>query len=320
MIENSESRRARAAKTVFAREMYVAAIAIVLLCALSWGLYAKSQAVSALQPVVTNMEEQIAAYIDEVATLQGLLAGLEEKMVKDEEQSKALINALRQEIAVLQKRATTAVPKINTDKIAYLTFDDGPLAAVSQILDVLKEYNVKATFFVNGRDYDYALRMYKRMVAEGHAIGNHTYSHEYDKIYSSVSGFVAEVEQLQDLITQTTGVTPEILRFPGGSDNKMSFTYSGKDLMPTLTRVVQAMGMQYFDWNVSSASASTLATAESVYESVINGCKGKNVVNILFHETNVVAEALPAIIEELTEQGYTFASLTKSSYSIQFLR
>ncbi|MDP3487162.1 MAG: polysaccharide deacetylase family protein, partial [Bacillota bacterium] len=210
--------------------------------------------------------------------------------------------------------------KATTGKIAYLTFDDGPLAATAQILNVLKEHDVKATFFVNGRDSDYALHMYKRMVAEGHAVGNHTYSHEYDKVYSSVSGFIAEVEQLQMLVYETTGIAPEILRFPAGSDNRVSFRYSGRDLMPTLTRVVRAMGMQYFDWNVTSGSANAAATAESVYTSVIDGCQGKSVVNILFHESRVVALALPSIIEELKLQGYSFAALTTTSPAMQFLR
>lgn len=319
--------RARATRAASSREIAIIAVAILLVIVSSWGFYTKSMDVNTLQPVVGDLEEQLDSYSSKISELNALLAQLEEQIAHDEQEYKETTNVLRQEIEALKKRlygtglGNTSLPQSTLPgKTAYLTFDDGPLAATAQILDILKEHDVKATFFVNGRDSDYALRMYKRMANEGHAIGNHSYSHEYNKVYKSIGAFVNEVEQLQDLIYQTTGKTPEVLRFPGGSDTRVSVIHSGRDLMPTLTKIVQVMGLQYFDWNVTSASASVSATAESIYNSVIDGCQGKNTVNILFHETRLVAEALPAIIEELKEQGYVFATLTRNSPVVQFLR
>ena len=317
----NDSRLQRMAKALGTKEAAIVAIAVLLAMLSSWGYYLRSVEVSKLSSHLEVIVAQGSNQAESLSELNGLLADLETQMALDEQQYSEITGALRQEIDALKRRPSVIGPSIaTTGKIAYLTFDDGPLTATADILDVLKEHDVKATFFVNGRDSNYALRMYKRMVAEGHAIGNHTYSHEYDKVYTSVSGFIAEVEQLQMLLYEATDIAPEILRFPAGSDNRVSFGYSGKDLMPTLIRVVRAMGMQYFDWNVTSGSASAAATTESVYDSVISGCQERPIVNILFHETRVVAEVLPAIIEELKLQGYSFAALTTSSPAIQFLR
>ena len=321
------SKLTRLVKAVGTKELAVIAITILLALLSSWGYYLKSAEVSKAYSRLDLADAHNINQANALSELNSLLADLQLEMALNEELFNEMTSALRQEIDTLKGRlplsglvGPASGGKAPTGKIAYLTFDDGPLTATADILNVLKEYDVKATFFVNGRDSNYSLRMYKRMVAEGHAIGNHTYSHEYEKVYSSVSGFVAEVEQLQRLVYETTGITPEIMRFPAGSDNRVSFSYSGQDLMPSLTRVVQAMGMQYFDWNVTSGSASAASTADSVYNYVIEGCQGRSVVNILFHETRVVAEALPLIIEELRLQGYSFAVLTKTSPAMQFLR
>ena len=326
-VVGQDNRLLKIAKSLGSKESVLVAAAVVLTLLSSWGYYLKLQEVSGLHSSLAIAEAHIEAKTSALRELNDVLAEVETQMALNEEQYSTITSALRQEISALKERlslpgpsgAVTPAPS-STAKTAYLTFDDGPLTATSQILDVLKEHDVRATFFVNGRSNGYSLGMYKRMVAEGHAIGNHTYSHEYDKVYSSVSGFVSEVEQLQKLVFEATGIVPEIFRFPAGSDNRVSFGYSGKDLMPTLTRVVNAMGMQYFDWNVTSGSASSAATTESIYASVIDGCQGKSVVNILFHETSAVAEALPLIIEELMLQGYSFAPLTVSSPAMQFLR
>ena len=323
----NDSWLSRSAKAVGIREVAVISVAIFLALLSSWGYYVKSLEVNELHSRLVIFETQSVEQSNALAELDVLLTELKAQIILEEEQFEGITSALRQEIEALKWRPpgleTTGATNSSSalsGRIAYLTFDDGPLNATPKILEVLKEHEVKATFFVNGRENDYALRTYKRIVAEGHAIGNHTYSHEYDKVYSSVSGFISEVEELQKLVSETTGVTPEILRFPAGSDNRVSYQFSGKNLMPSLTRVVQAMGIQYIDWNVTSASASSSATMESIYDHVIAGCEGRDMVNILFHETEAVALALPAIIEELKQQGYSFAVLTRTSPSMQFLR
>ena len=109
-------------------------------------------------------------------------------------------------------------------KRVYLTFDDGPSSNTSKILDILKEKNVKATFFVVGRLSDTTTPMYKRIVDEGHSIGMHSYTHKYDEIYKDTDSFIYDVEKIQLLIYEQTGIMSKLYRFPGGSSNTVSRT------------------------------------------------------------------------------------------------
>jgi peptidoglycan/xylan/chitin deacetylase (PgdA/CDA1 family) len=145
-------------------------------------------------------------------------------------------------------------------RMAYLTFDDGPSGYTDTILNILKDYGVKATFFVNGRTDANSYRLYQRIVNEGHAIGNHIYTHNYQTIYSTVGGFDYQFDKLENLIQSLTGVRMDILRFPGGSNNTVSNSYN-RGIMNTLTARYRSLGYVYFDWNVSSGdSASPKAT------------------------------------------------------------
>ena len=101
-------------------------------------------------------------------------------------------------------------------KVIYLTFDDGPSERTVEILEILREKDVKATFFVIGRTDEDSLNLMKEIVEEGHAIAMHTYSHRYTDIYASVEDYLADMYKLFVLIRDTTGVEPSIFRFPGG--------------------------------------------------------------------------------------------------------
>jgi hypothetical protein len=104
-------------------------------------------------------------------------------------------------------------------KVAYLTFDDGPSKLTPMILDILKAKNVKATFFVIGKDDFQSNQLLIRMVREGHSIGVHSWSHKYQVIYQSEQSFMDDFNRLKDHIYQVTGVQPRICRFPGGLNN-----------------------------------------------------------------------------------------------------
>lgn len=107
-------------------------------------------------------------------------------------------------------------------KAVYLTFDDGPSRNTEQILEILAEYGVHATFFVVGKTDKHSLEMYRRIVEEGHTLGMHSYSHSYEKLYASLKSFREDFENLRGLLEETTGVTPLYYRFPGGSSNTVS--------------------------------------------------------------------------------------------------
>ena len=196
-------------------------------------------------------------------------------------------------------------------KIAYLTFDDGPSKNTSKILNILKKYNVKATFFVNGKPI--YKDMYIRMNKEGHKIGNHTYCHEYNEIYTSVEDFKSDVNKLNRLLIEY-GIKPNyMLRFPGGSNNTVSEKYGGKIIMDELVQVMSEEGYKYYDWNVTSGDASKQSLSkEEIVKNVINGCKNNNNAVILFHDLNPklsTVEALPEVIEYLLSENYEFRTL-----------
>ena len=113
-------------------------------------------------------------------------------------------------------------PVKSSGKKVYLTFDDGPSSNTDQILDILKDYDVKATFFVVGKTDERSVKAYQRIVEEGHTLAMHSYSHKYDEIYESKEAFARDLNSLQEYLYETTGVWPRIYRFPGGSSNTVS--------------------------------------------------------------------------------------------------
>ncbi len=201
-------------------------------------------------------------------------------------------------------------------KVIYLTFDDGPSIDITpKILDLLKKYNIKATFFVIGHDNSINY-LIKRIFDEGHTIGTHTYSHSYKKVYESDEAFLKEVEKINNKVEMITGTKTNIIRFPGGSSNTVSKNYS-KDIMTRLTKKVQELGYRYFDWNVGSNDTST-QDSNKICKNVIKGLnKGTNIVlmhDFAGHEGTY--EALPCIIEYATKNGYTFSKITKDTKEI----
>lgn len=205
-------------------------------------------------------------------------------------------------------------PEYN-QKVVYLTFDDGPSYNTKDVLDILKKYDVKATFFVTGNGEEYR-DMIKRAHDEGHTIGLHTYSHDYASLYASTDAYFKDLQQVSDLVESITGEKSNIIRFPGGSSNTVSKNYS-PGIMSTLTKMVGEKGYYYFDWNVSSSDASgNNVPVENIVKSAEEGA-GSSPLVILFHDTfgkDTTVEALPKIIEFYKSKGYTFAALNENSY------
>lgn len=210
--------------------------------------------------------------------------------------------------------------KFNT-KRAYLTFDDGVSANTITILDTLKKYNVKASFFITGKSDPEIL---KRIIKEGHVIGNHTASHDYKYIYSSADNFWADFEEEQEYLKNATGQAPIFVRFPGGSNNTVSNHYGDKQIMNTLTAQMREKGYLYVDWNVSSGDASGKTIQKNtIVNNVLEGCKGKDEAIVLMHQISsktTTAQALPEIIEGLQNMGFDIVALSDSSYLPQFLK
>lgn len=203
-------------------------------------------------------------------------------------------------------------PIVPTGKVIYLTFDDGPSGYTAQLLDVLKKYDVKATFFVVNSPN---ISIVKRMAEEGHSIGLHSTNHKYSQIYTSEEAFYADMYKLQAIVAEYTGENTYLVRFPGGSSNTVSRRYC-EGIMTQLTQSLPENGFRYFDWNVSSSDASSATTAEEVYRNVINGVSGKKVSIVLQHDTkDFSVAAVERIIIWALANGYTFLPLTTDSPS-----
>ena len=197
------------------------------------------------------------------------------------------------------------------EKTIYLSFDDGPGPYTAQLLDVLKAYGVKATFFVTCRYPDY-LDMVGRAFREGHSIGVHSASHNYYEIYASEEAYYEDFRACQEMIFKQTGQYTTLFRFPGGSSNTVSSFNEG--IMTRLTKSMNDMGYQYFDWNVDSDDAGDTRWTGGVLRNVENGCQGKDCCLVLQHDVkDYSVAAVRQLIEWGLENGYRFAALDMTS-------
>lgn len=203
-------------------------------------------------------------------------------------------------------------------KRVYLTFDDGPSSNTDRILDILDEYGVKATFFVVGKD-NYT-EQYRRIVADGHTLAMHSYSHVYQDIYSSLDAYKQDLNKLRTFLYEITGVECNIVRFPGGSSNTIS-----KVDMHTLIEYLDSEDMIYFDWNVSSGDASgAQRSANQIASNVLNNIDKYNNAVILMHDAagkDSTVDALPIIIEKLLESENTvLLPISEDTVRVQHIR
>lgn len=200
-------------------------------------------------------------------------------------------------------------------KRAYLTFDDGPSGQTGEILDILDAYGVKATFFVVGRGEDY-YEVYRDIVSRGHTLGIHSFSHDYDRVYASVSNFAEDVEELRKLLYDVTGVDCVYYRFPGGSSNTVARTD-----MSELIDYINSRGMTYFDWNALNGDAvSGSYTPRELVDNIMKDAVCYDDVIILMHDLearHTTVESLPLLIETLREDGYELLAIDENTPLIQ---
>lgn len=290
------------------------------------------ESIKALEKRIGELEKENKSLSDENKKLEGQNKQLERDLQAKLESKKQTVVASNNTTSASSNNSNVKPNKetskgttntYNGPKTAYLTFDDGPSANTERILNTLKQEGIKATFFVNGNGSDFAKKMYKRIVNEGHTIANHTYSHDYAKIYKNTDNFMADVEKLNQLLQSTVGKSPKIIRYPGGSNNTVSHKYGYKGLTKDIAKELSLKGYVFFDWNVDSTDASvSLQSKRKIIDNVLTGSKNKKNAIILFHDSKpktTTAEALPEVIKGLKAQGFTFESLTTNSYAPQFI-
>lgn len=201
----------------------------------------------------------------------------------------------------------------------YLTFEDGPSENTEAILNILAQYNVKATFFVVGKEDEDSQELYKRIVEEGHTLGMHSYSNKYSQIYQSKDAFEEDFNRLRDELYQVTGVESIYYRFPGGSSNQISNVP-----MSDFIHYLNEQGVIYYDWNISAGDAASNAySAEEIVANVVDDVVKYKTSVVLLHDASdksTTVEALAPIIEALNEMGAEILPIDEDTSVIQYVK
>jgi len=196
----------------------------------------------------------------------------------------------------------------STEKLAYLTFDDGPSATITpQILDILKNEGVPATFFVVGARVDMYPNLVKRAYEEGHYIANHSYSHTYSEIYRSPDTIFQEYVDCENSVRNALGIPDYnmyLFRYPGGSAGGR---YA--DVKTEAKALLNSYAVTFTNWNCMTGDAEGKNTVEDQLAELQHTMEGDDAIIVLMHDASdkqVTVDALPSIIAYLREQGYTF--------------
>ena len=283
-------------------------------CAVILGILFCVQSIT-LQRQVRDLNEELAYYrkADELRMQEAMNNGHEVIIVDPVEEA-------ADALATEGEQASRVEEASSEEHRVYLTFDDGPSAFTNDILDILAEYNVKATFFVVGKTDEDSLAAYKRIVDEGHTLGMHSYSHKYTSIYASKENFSEDFEKIKYLLTEATGEEPKFYRFPGGSSNTVS-----KVPMSRYADFLSEQGVVYFDWNISTGDAAggKLDVAD-ITKNALNGIDKQHDSVILMHDSVdkiSTVRALPEIIRQiLAMQDTKILPITEETTPIQHLK
>lgn len=201
----------------------------------------------------------------------------------------------------------------------YLTFDDGPSIYTQEILDILDQYDVKATFFVLGKEDENSIKAIQDIVDRGHTLGMHSYSHEYRQIYESVTAFAEDFYKLRDYMQGITEVKSICYRFPGGSSNTIS-----RIDMQEFADFLDKENIKYFDWNISSGDgASKILSAKIIAKNCTQGIEDRETSIILLHDSaqkRTTVDALPMIIENiLAMEDTVLLPITEDTQPVQHI-
>lgn len=179
-------------------------------------------------------------------------------------------------------------------KTMYLTFDDGPSEEnTRRVLDILRERNIKATFFLVGENVRNHPEVARQIVAEGHTIGIHCDNHDYDALYESVDSYVADFEKARQTVYEVTGVETNLFRFPGGSINAFN-----KKTGDAIIREMTNRGYIYYDWNASLEDAVKNPDPKQLIENGVSTTLGRKKVILLAHD---VVGSTGLCLEELLD-------------------
>jgi peptidoglycan/xylan/chitin deacetylase (PgdA/CDA1 family) len=206
-----------------------------------------------------------------------------------------------------------ALKKGGTDKIAFLTFDDGPSPISKRVLKTLEENGIHATFFIVGMMAERYPDMLKAEFAAGHAIANHSYTHNYPVVYRTPWTMIAEFQKTEAVMEDILGPTfrTKLFRFPGGYMGVRSVFKHHKE---RYAAALKDCGLRYIDWNVDCGDTMPhTQSSTQLYNRVMAESSGQNRIVVLMHDAGAkerTAAALPKIIAGLKKRGYVFRTLS----------
>lgn len=193
---------------------------------------------------------------------------------------------------------------VTEGKVAYLTFDDGPSKYTPQILEILRENDIKATFFITGWCTEGKETILRKVAEEGHTVGLHSWSHDYEKIYSSTDEWLEDFARVYRKVYAVTGQKPWCFRFPGGSYNNFN-----RDTADDIIAEMDKRGFAFYDWNAATADASTSATYDSCLENIRDSINADHEVVLMHDSLELTPEYLQDVIDYIRGEGYSFETL-----------
>lgn len=295
-----------------------------------WGIKSKTTTVKVVDKTVPVIHLQGAntLYAKDPRNLEGLEKGVivtdnYDKDIKVSRRDTNKISDTEYEFVytAIDSSGNMAIAKrkiVIATGVICLTFDDGPSSVTPQVLDALKENNVKATFFIV--DYsEQSKSTIQRIIDEGHTLAIHGMSHDYAKIYSSAEAVTDNFTSLQEKIKKDFNYDAKYVRFPGGSSNTISRNYC-EGVMTEAVKKVQEEGLEYYDWNVDVDDAGSARTSKQIYNNFVDGILPEIENIVLMHDGEghePTAEVLQEIISYAKENGYIFTAISENTTPVQ---
>ena len=239
---------------------------------------------------------------------------------KENKKIRSQLGSLESATSGLQAQIQQTKAEKGKHKVAYLTYDDGPSSITPNLLDALKANGVHATFFVVGAAAQKYPDVVKREADEGNVVGVHSWTHDYKYIYSSETNFLDDFNKLKDYVTNLTGTAPTVNRYPGGTNETCG---NPNHMLRKVDPQVKAMGFKPFDWNAYAKDAVSgyRPSVEQTVQNVMSTVGNKTTLVILMHDTAVNGNdvtALPQIVKELRNKGYSFGTLSTATPKVQW--